>query len=202
MKLRDTFLTKIAAFVVVLLTSGSAMASTFSGALPTGYADDQFQISEGTSSIMINISAIGARDPAICATCNSIYTDNFIVNLFDQTGTLLKSVNGINYLYFNMFSSSHGIGAGPVGVTVPAGATQLEIVSQLYISGLLGPDGHPLSFGNLNIFTDGSITAATPIPSTLPLLATGLAALGLFSWHRRRKAPGLTAGGASSFARS
>jgi len=193
MKPSDTFLTKIAAFAVVLLTSGSAVASTFSGALPIGYSDDQFQISEGTSSVMINISAIGARDPTICATCNSIYTDNFIVNLFDQTGTLLKSVNEINTFSFNMFGSSHGIGAGPVGVAVPAGATKLEIVSQLSISGLLGPDGHPLSFGNLNISTDGSITAATPIPSTLPLLATGLAALGLFSWHRRRKAPGLAA---------
>jgi hypothetical protein len=188
MKLPDTFPTKIAACMVALLTSGSAMASTFSGVVAVGYVDNQFQISEGTSSIMLNISAIGVRDPAICASCNSIYTDNLIVNLFDQTGTLLKSVNGINYLYFNMFSSSHGIGAGPVGVAVPAGATKLEIVSQLSISGLLGPDGHPLSFGNLNISTDGSITAATPIPSSLPLLATGLAGLGLFSWHRRRKA--------------
>jgi hypothetical protein len=191
MKPSDTFLTKIAAFAVVLLTSGTAVASTFSGALPIGYTNDQFQISEGTSSVMINISAIGVRDPSICATCNSTYTDNFIVKLFDQTGALLKSVNAINYLYFNMFSSSHGIGAGPVGIAVPAGATKLEIVSQLSISGLLGPDGYPLSFGNLNISTDGSITAATPIPSTLPLLATGLAALGLFGWLRRRKAPGL-----------
>jgi hypothetical protein len=193
MKQRDTFPIKIAAFMVALLTSGSAMASTFSGVVAVGYVDNQFQISEGTSSIMINISATGARDPALCATCNSSYTDNYIVNLFDQTGTLLKSVNEINTFSFNMFGSSHGIGAGPVGVAVPAGATKLEIVSQLSISGLLGPDAHPLSFGNLNISTDGSITAATPIPSTLPLLATGLAALGLFSWHRRRKAPGLAA---------
>jgi MYXO-CTERM domain-containing protein len=193
MKQRDTFPIKIAAFMVALLTSGSAMASTFSGVVAVGYVDNQFQISEGTSAIMINISATGARDPALCATCNSSYTDNYIVNLFDQAGTLLKSVNEINTFSFNMFGSSHGIGAGPVGVAVPAGATKLEIVSQLSISGLLGPDGHPLSFGNLNISTDGSITAATPIPSTLPLLATGLAALGLFGWHRRRKAPGLAA---------
>jgi hypothetical protein len=80
----------------------------------------------------------------------------------------------INFLFFNMFTSSHGIGAGPVGVTVPAGATKLEIVSQLSIAGLLGPDGQPLNFGNLFVSTDGSIAGATPIPSTLPLLATGL----------------------------
>jgi hypothetical protein len=73
-----------------------------------------------------------------------------------------------------------------VSVPVPAGATTLEIVSQLSISGLVGSDGEPLSFGNLSISTDGSIAAATPIPSTLPLLATGLAALGLFGWRKRR----------------
>jgi len=185
---RAKLLTKIAAFTVVWLACGSAMASTFLGKLPVGYSDSLFQISGGTSSLMIDISAFGTRDPAICASCKSIYTDNYTVNLFNQTGTLLQSVNEINYLYYSLYNSSHGIGAGPVGVKVPTGATTLEIVSRLSIAGLLDPDGHPLSFGNLFISTDGSITAATPIPSTLPLLATGLAALGLFSWHRKRKA--------------
>jgi hypothetical protein len=147
-----------------------------------------FRSAQGTSSLLIDINAFGTRDPAICASCNSIRTDNYTVNLFNQTGTPLESANEINYLYYNMYASSHGVGAGPVGVAVPAGATTLEIVSQLSIAGLLGPDGLPLSFGNLNISSDGSIMAATPIPSTLPLLATGLAALGLLGWHRRQKA--------------
>jgi hypothetical protein len=30
---------------------------------------------------------------------------------------------------------------------------------------------------------------STPIPSTLPLFATGLGALGLLGWRRKRKAP-------------
>jgi hypothetical protein len=185
---RCKLMTRIIAFAVVWLASGSAMASTFLGQLPVGYSDNLFQIGGGASILMIDINAFGARDPTICAFCNSTYTDNYTVNLFNQTGTLLKSVNEVNYLYYNMYASSHGIGAGPVGVTVPAGATTLEIVSRLSIAGLLGPDGNPLSLGNLNILTDGSITAATPIPSTLPLLATGLAALGLFGWHRTRRA--------------
>ena len=181
------YLTKIVVFTVASLAYGSAMASTFLGEIPVGYSDNLFQIGQGTSSLVININAIGTRDPAICAFCNSAYTDNFTVNLFDQTGTLLKSMNATNYLYYNMYSNSHGIGAGPVGVMVPAGSTTLEIVSQLSIAGLLGSDGNPLSFGNLLISSDGSIAAATPIPSSLPLLATGLAALGMLAWRKRRQ---------------
>jgi hypothetical protein len=194
-------LTKIAAFTIASLAYGSAMASTFLGEIPVGHSDNLFQIGQGTSSLVININAIGTRDPAICAFCNSAYTDNFTVNLFDQTGTLLKSMNATNYLYYNIYSNSHGIGAGPVGVMVPAGATTLEIVSQLSVAGLLGSDGHPLSFGNLFISSDGSIAAATPIPSSLPLLATGLTALGLFGWNRKRKAlsPSAMRGRASGF---
>ena len=183
------FITGIAAFTAVWLASGAAMASTFQGELAVGYSDSTFQMGGGTSFMMININAIGVRDPSVCGFCNSSYTDNFTVNLFNQAGTLLQSVNETNYLYYNMYSSSHGIGAGPIGLAVPAGATTLEIVSRLSIAGLLGSDGNPLSFGNLSISTNGSIAAAaTPIPSTLPLLATGLAGLGLLGWHRKRKA--------------
>jgi len=181
-------LIRIAAFTVASLAYGSAMASTITAEIPVGYSDNLFQIGEGTSSLVININAIGTRDSAICASCNSTYTDNFTVKLFDQNGTLLKSVNAANYLYYSMYSSSRGIGAGPVSVAVPTGATTLEIVSQLSVAGLLGPDGHALGFGNLFIGSDGSIAAATPIPSSLPLLATGLTALGLVAWRRKRKA--------------
>jgi hypothetical protein len=180
-------LTKIAALTVASLAFGSAMASTFLGEIPVGYSENFFQIGQGTSSLVININAIGTRDPSLCAFCNSAYTDNFTVNLFDQTGTLLNSANATNYLYYNMFTSSHGIGAGPVSFVVPSGATTLQLVSQLSITGLLGADGQPLGFGNLLISSDGSIAAATPIPSSLPLLATGLAALGMLCWRKRRQ---------------
>jgi len=180
-------LARITAFATVALASASAMASTFSGELPVGYSDSVFQISPGASSLVININAFGIRDPSICASCYSIYTDNYTVNFFNTAGTLLASANEINYLYYNLFSSSHGIGAGPVWTTVPAGATTFEVVSSLSIAGLLGPDGHSLGFGNLIMSSDGSIAAATPLPSTLPLLATALAALGLFGWHKKRK---------------
>ena len=86
------FLTKIAAFTMVSLTYGSAMASSFSGEVPVGYSDSRFQISGGASSLVIDIGALGSRDPAACASCNSIYTDNYTVNLFNQAGTAARFV--------------------------------------------------------------------------------------------------------------
>jgi hypothetical protein len=181
---RGTLVTKIAAFAVASLACGSAVASTFLSEVPVGHSDNLFQIGT-TSSLGIDISAFGKRDPTFCPSCYSSYTDNYTVNLFDQSGALLSSVKEINYFYFNMFNNSKGIGAGPVFVAVPTGATMLEIVSRLSIAGILGADGLPLSFGDSNIFADGSITAATPLPSTLPLLATGLVILGLIGWRRK-----------------
>jgi hypothetical protein len=184
---RCNLVTKATVFTIGWLACGPAMAATFFGELPVGYSDNLFQIEGGTSFLMIDIAAFGTRDPTICASCYSSYADNYTVNMFNQSGSLLESVNETNYLYYNMYSSSHGIGAGPVGVTVPGGANSVEIVSRLFIGGLLGASSQPLSFGDLTITADGPIAAATPIPSTLPLLATGLAALGLFGWQRKRK---------------
>jgi hypothetical protein len=181
------FVTRIAAFAVASLAYGSAAASTFLGDVPVGYSDNLFHIGP-TSSLGIDISALGRRDPTFCPACYSRYTDNYTVNLFDQNGALLSSVNETNYLYFNMFNDSHGIGAGPVFVAVPNGTTTLEIVSRLSIAGLLGADGLPLSFGDLYIFAGGPIMAATPLPAALPLFAGGLGVLGFLARRRKKKA--------------
>jgi len=159
-------------------------ASNYSGEIAVGSSNSIFQIGP-TSNLMIDISAIGARDQTICPSCYSSYNDNYTALLLNQSGTVLESVNETNYLYYNMYSNSHGIGAGPVSVSVPAGATTLEIESQLSIAGLLGTDGLPLNFGVLDISSSGSI--ATPIPTTLPLFLTGLVGLILFAWHARRQ---------------
>ena len=184
---RDKFIKKIAAFTVASLTCGPAFASSFFGEVPTGYSDNRFQIDGATSFLSINILALGDRDPTICASCYSSYTDNYTVNLFNQTGSLLKSVNETNYFYYNMYNSSKGIGAGPVWVTVPAGATTVEIVSRLSIAGLLGVDGNSLSLGDLNIFADGSIAAATPLPPAWTMMLMGLAGFGFIVLNQRSK---------------
>lgn len=176
----------VAAIAAMPLINDTAFATTYSGEIPVGSSDSFFQIGP-TSNVIIDISAIGSRDPTICASCDSIYTDNYTVLLLNQSGTVLESVNETNYLYYNMYSSSHGIGAGPVSINVPTAATTLEIQSQLYVAGLLGANGLPLGFGDLSISSNGSIAAATPIPTALPLFLTGLVALVLFAWRAGKR---------------
>jgi hypothetical protein len=182
---------QLATFIFALLAYSPTMAGTFSGDLPIGYSANAFQIGQGTSLVAIDISALGVRDPTLCASCYSSYTDNYTVEFFGPAGTLLSSQNAQNSLYYSMYTSSHGIGAGPVWIAAPTGATTLEILSNLSVSGLL-LDGSPLDFGDLSIVSNGSLTAATPIPSSLVLLAPVLAALGLFGWRRGQKTTSLS----------
>ena len=78
-----------------------------------------------------------------------------------------------------------------VGSTTLTGLWELE----------LGAGTFPESFSNgtgvtqINIIDQSAITfapvtpvATTPLPAALPLFATGLGALGLFGWRRKRKA--------------
>jgi hypothetical protein len=182
-----SLVTVMAAYIVVVLGLSPVFASTFTGELSVGSSTDLFQVS-GDTSVEVNITATGTRDPTLCPSCYSSYSDLFKVEFFDQAGNLLASTTANNYLYYSMYSSSNGIGAGPVGFAVPTGATTLELVSQLSIAGLLGSNGQPLNFGDLFISANGSIVAATPIPSTLPLLATAFGLLGLLGLYRMRKA--------------
>ena len=58
---------------------------------------------------------------------------------------------------------------------------------------------YPTCCGGLNqgdLFTDtvdgvtdsGDVNFSTPLPAALPLFATGIGAMGLFGWRRKRKA--------------
>ena len=49
---------------------------------------------------------------------------------------------------------------------------------------------HELS--SIQGFGNGSVSQA-PLPAALPLFATGLGAIGLFAWWRKRRAPSVVA---------
>ena len=86
----------------------------------------------------------------------------------------------------------------------------IDLATVLTPSDVLGPTSIPIasgSFENINHCTvigcgavmfmpltgslDTAGISATPLPAAMPLFATGLGAMGLFGWRRKRKAHGL-----------
>jgi hypothetical protein len=65
-----------------------------------------------------------------------------------------------------------------------AGATLVALIFLDLDSGWAGADQHLL----VNNFTVNGDVLATPLPAAFPLFATGLGALGLLGWRRKRKA--------------
>jgi hypothetical protein len=76
-----------------------------------------------------------------------------------------------------------------------------NLTNFVFNSGLIGSDGIvplPGNGGTITAFSNGEdignltvINGATPLPAALPLFATGLGALGLLGWRRKRKAQGV-----------
>ncbi len=89
------------------------------------------------------------------------------------------------------------IGDGPLTVTDPAGATQLQlgINDDIYYYSLypVTSSGYPDNTGSLLISVEANSLTTTPLPAALPLFATGLGAMGFFGWRRKRKATALAA---------
>ncbi len=87
------------------------------------------------------------------------------------------------------FEGLWNLALGATGSSLSNGTTPLCISSC----------SHPVDFQD-NIVSGSAATlytpltaGATPLPAALPLFATGLSALGLFGWRRKRKAAALTA---------
>jgi hypothetical protein len=113
-------------------------------------------------------------------------------------GTLTQTNNGLTAMDFKIDGLDFKLNSSSAVTYFYQGATL--VLASIGYSGQIGNDkllsislggigGYSFSDGVPGDLTIGSMSiSATPIPSTLPLLATGLGALGLFGWWRKRKA--------------
>jgi hypothetical protein len=143
------------------------------------------------------------------------HTGSFGLNLGDGSVRFVTVSQTISLLPFQEYRLSYWVGNysannGPVSViadvrdgtsntiifseTVTAPATNQPGTWQQYTFDFI-PDGtsNTISFteganGPSYVGLDDVSVTATPIPSALPLFATGIGALGLLGWRRRRKA--------------
>ena len=147
-------------------------------------------------------------------TCSFDCTGTATATLVLQNYTIGNTFDGTNFVSFAYHSSILNITVGAANfggatgrfVSLPGGAlvgltftavfppnpsTQLGEFDSL-ASGFwcIGPFGCAADGGIAHVW---SVAPAVPLPAALPLFATGLGALGLLGWRRKRKAAALAA---------
>ena len=137
-----------------------------------------------------------------CSTCSIKYTDlsgantlSFLwgspdsyntLTFFDQSGGVIGSITGTGVTHGATFYA-------PDGSIAPQtyGHDQVTFTyTGLFYAVALSSTTNAFEFANLSLtydFLSNPEGQPTPLPGTLPLLVTGLGALGLLDWRRKRK---------------
>ena len=91
-----------------------------------------------------------------------------------ENGTVLD-----NKLFTDLASAQAFFSNNPINITLLAG---LNIIQLSFNETISGGDGFAFDYAAVS-------PIITPLPTTLPLFATGLGALGLLGWRRKKAAP-------------
>ena len=107
-----------------------------------------------------------------------------VVDLTGLLNTVMEGDPGLNSVeYYDTVtlpnSAFNNLASGSVTVSLTLQGPGLGVL------GTTPFNGAALDFSTITIDTVGAVT---PLPAALPLFATGLGALGLFGWRRKRKA--------------
>ena len=95
-----------------------------------------------------------------------------------NNGGILTLVNSILEGNTAVYGGGNGNGNGDGGGIYNNGG-MVNLANSTFLN-------NSASFGN-DIYNNGGTVAVTPLPAALPLFATGLGALGLLGWRRKRK---------------
>jgi CHRD domain len=178
-------------------TSGPAAAATFSASLSgtnevpsngspgTGSVTALLDTTAQTLELIVSFSGLTTPDVAAHIHCCAPLGTN--VGVATTIPTFAGFPLGVTSGTFDStFSLANSTFYNPAFVTLEGGLAQAEAA---LIAGI--EDGQ--SYFNIHTtnFPGGEIRGQlepTPLPAALPLFATGLGAMGLFGWRRKRKA--------------
>jgi len=124
---------------------------------------------------LVNFSVNVATDPFFTVDL----LDNKSLGKGFDSATFQISENGTvleNKLFTDLASAQAFFSDNLINITLSAGHNNIQLSLNEMISG-----GDGFSF-------DYAAIVPTPLPGTLPLFATGLGALGLLGWRRKKKA--------------
>ena len=162
--------------------------STTSGLFAVGTDGNLYSINTGTAAATL-IGPTGLSESASS------------IGMSSGSATLYYAINSALYTLNTSTGAATLIGSASAGsftsAVVEGGVIYAGSYNPLAVYTLDGSNGaSTLQASGLNsLYTfDGlapdPLPAATPLPAALPLFVTGLGALGLFGWRRKRKHPG------------
>ena len=154
------------------ITTNGTTGTGLSPAIITGW---DFFLNDGTDPVVNLTSAnsfITSNFSDLLSATLSELDFNFSADIFQENLEFTSSTNGAEVV--TIFSATLSpVTIQPGGIGFDAGYSGAENVT--YLSGT-----QPIAIGP-------NAVAATPLPAALPLFATGLGVMGLFSWRRKRK---------------
>jgi hypothetical protein len=174
-------------FFAIFAHEAPANASTFE--VPYGASTYTFSIATTAPgylvfSPVVNIATNGCPNSG-CPS--SMWEDSFSANLYNQAGTLLASDAG--NVEENCTPSNCTV---PTSVFVPIApnTAYFELFNDVTVSGGWSFTSATMT---IDIYQGGeSQISETPLPASLPLLATGLSGLGILGWRKKRKCKRVT----------
>jgi hypothetical protein len=172
-----------------ILSSYSDAFATFTG---TGIIEDP------STSVPTNPNSAepyGDTTPYLSVQAGNSETITFLPSLtIDRFGFYWGSVDSYNTVVINFANSTSLSVTPPSPANGQQASTQTngywDITGNLAITSVVFGTGNTNAFETDNFYVFPTIngnTGTTPLPAALPLFASGLGALGLFGWRRKRK---------------
>ena len=189
MRLRSFFAVCLLSFGIGGLGNNSAVASTYfysmTGTLSDGGSvSSNLTIDWGTTSALLNISSLTLTNPLVSGTVSNLATQ-----------TTFGSCSGTPCAPFHLNSS---LGNSSLGINLAFGTPPdfngaISLLLNTNFSEVSATTFVPLFdqtsglFNSASVLVTASSVLETPVPAALPLFATGLGALGMLGWWRKRK---------------
>jgi hypothetical protein len=180
-----------------------ATGTSSSGAIWAGsYAGSVFNLISASGSL--NSASVNVSLPSLLGGGGSIYvyvtetgltspqsTLDFLSNLsvtslpagWSETETTYVDTTNKAYGMGTQLASMSGLGTQSFFTNANVGSSPFSLTEMYLIT----------SNGSLGVASSSESISATPLPSAIPLFASGLGALGLLGWFGKRKATALAA---------